>query len=263
MNGAGTIPRCLTPFTLDATNNKILINQGAAAGLTVTIPVGEYGWLNDPASASDLCLALKTQLEAAVVGAQHWSVVILSTGKVRFTCDETFKLRWTSATTTLSPILCGFAGADADGVLVGGVYVLDSEFQVGSIWNPEDVYSRDSEDRGRYRVVTTETPEWRARTQRWSTKGLIRDLEIECLPRRKIYIADEVSYGEAFERLHDYLSEGGWFWFQRDVTSLPASWTAVRYRIRKREWQEEIPARIPEDCVQLFTVAFPLARYVP
>lgn len=252
MAGAGTIPRFLWPFEIDGTNGNIKVTSGAVTEVLTVAPATYYWALAANKFAGALQNALNTN-----TGGSTYTVTLGADGKLTVASDQAVTLFFNDPLTTLSPTLCGFIAFNYSDAVAP--FSLVSPNQVQKIWNPEQEYIRDTEDFPTYGVSLTTACAGQQRGQRWRIALKQRDVELDLLPPRKIFQAEEVVAGESFERFYAYLSTGGEFIFQRDVTS-GSGW--YPYVIRDQKWLSTWPPEIPSQLIRLFSLRFPMQQWV-
>jgi flagellar hook-associated protein 3 FlgL len=110
-------------ITIDSTNNKIDITEGALSG-TAIIATGTY-------TVDTLARAVKTALEGATASNNTYTVAYDSTNK-KFkiisddTNTDTLSLLWSNANTTAKTVL-GFDAVDTTGITAGGSDTSDNQ----------------------------------------------------------------------------------------------------------------------------------------
>lgn len=213
----------------------------------------------DASDTSDLLTELQTKLEAAVPGTnKHWTLTLTSTGQVRYQCDVSFTLKFALAGTTLPDAVVGSSGANQAGVLTGGVYVATSPRQSQYLWNPEEVILRDTRPKPRYGTALGGTSGGLTWVQTHGAEVLLRDIEWDVVAIRKVFIDDEVLYGEAFERFWRLvIAAGGKLRVWDDVD---ADFSAVVWSIREPAWLSEFPMVEVQDLIAHFQLKLPLRR---
>lgn len=248
---AGYPPRFCWPIVVDATCDTIGFDEGGAP-LLADVADGTYFWRGD-GTAADMCLALKTALDAA--GALTYTVTIATTGVLTIAATGPFTLLWLTGGGDLPAATCGFANADQGSVANACV----GDFQVAFGWWPEQMAIVDSERFPAYRSVQSTIMNGRTRTQLWGAR-MQRRVLVDVLPARKIFTAEEVRLQEAFERFYAYLATGGRFELTIN-TAVPG--TYQQYVPLGTEFCSAWPAQIPDERVmRRYDVMIPMQAYV-
>jgi len=258
MPGAGTIPQFRWPVVMAAGNKTI--RYGDASGNTdAALAEGTYFWRGD-GSAADLAVALDTALTAAAATTGSgigFTVALADTGILTITGTGAFSLSLGHANTTVDPDIFGFLAA----TYTSAGNVITSPHQVGNAWFPEQSYIDDTEDVPHYRQVITGVINGRVRTQRWGSVTK-RSVLVDVLPPRKVFQAEEVRRGEAFERFQAHLSTGGRYEFCRDFTSTRGTYSTYTPDPEMPAELGPWPATIPHSMIRRYDVRLSMQRYV-
>lgn len=248
--GAGTIPKWAWGYTIDA-SNKSLVVRTDGHDETLALAEGTYYWRADD-SDDDLCAILKTALNTNGYGGVY-SVTLTSAGKLSIQCTKAFQLRWADGATTLPKADFGFYGNTSSSG-VSPPYTMVGYTQVSNVWLPEQVYVRDTEEYPEVSRSVAHTLSGRMRAAVHATRYL-RDVEVDLLPAKKIFTAQEASTHEAYERLYTVLQAGEPVEFARDWTNNPDAYGT--YVVPEPEW-----ATIPTQLVSLYTIKMRMRKYV-
>jgi len=285
MAGAGTIPKFAFPYYVGVGINDMIVLEERIAGVFVqgqaTIDGLGFGSrdffhrhlssvVNDAPAEEPASSCLERQLKRALEDASEitggnrtYTVDVLSTGQIEvYTADGDFRLRWDLSFAEAD--VWGFDQVSTPSLHPGlghiGVWDCTSPNHGGRIWLPGQAYTDDTEDMPGYGVVQVKSMSGRIRTQRWGVGRTRREILCDYLPPRKVFIAEEVLSGEAFERAWAIFSTGERFELARRWDTHPADFST--YVIDDPRWLSEWPVTIPHGTIREFNIRFPMNGWV-
>lgn len=306
MPGAGTFPKWSAAQEVRPSGSRICWQEinpalgglvyGQIISASITATVGDFYWrddagANDGDEGRDFCKALGDAMTAAsavgdgagLVNAWTWTVRLRFNGTIQIKAtdggggDVAFVLRMDAAAAAavggaLAPEVLGYTAAQYVTARAAGNQTHTSPRVVAGVWAPEQAYVDDTEEFPVYNSTTTRMMSGRQRVLRWGQRYR-REVEIDFLPGPKIFAAEAVTTGEAFESFFAFVSQGTQFEFARDwmintgsyagYTGTPTNpATLGRYVIDDAEWIQQWPTTVPHETIRRWALRFPMQRYV-